>query len=422
MKQLAKQKWILSSLLIAALGSQYYFSISSKNSGLIEMSELAATEQSIIEIAAALERSRPPAPVPVVAAVPIADVSGRQSRTEGVNPVAPCSDCVTLTKAEATRIRQILVEITGKKVAAKADSEVPETAVEKMRREREEREDKRREDKLAKDEKAREKLLVQAEKKKDEQELRDERFRSDFDRMSSRCSDVACYSSSLSSALNRYSDKSRMISSKVVNEIFVAHIAKDLKEGLKDPDNSKATEALETLMADVPMTYKNLKNNSIDLARAVAATKATDANASFKQAETLRKANKLNESNTAFLHATEQKAEFVKMVGSHETAISDGTERAEDKATMSYYKTSYQKSATRWLADIMNSSNFTIDSTSGVVDANTNGTGRGVVRGGNGNTAVGNPLINNSNLTAPNTNSTQFGTQQNQGLRGGRTN
>lgn len=396
MKQFASQKWILSTLLFAALGSQYYFSASSLDTGAIEMASLPAVqEQTIIEVAAALDRSRPPvAAAPAVAAPLSGDRTVRQS-TEAVASAAPCDGCVTLTKAEADKIRQILIEVTGKKAAAaKAEVDVAETPAEKMRRLREEREEKKREDKLAKDEKKRDADLAKVEKKKEEQDARDEKFRSDFERLTSRCSDVDCYASSLSTALNRYSDKSRMVSAKVVNEVFAEHIAKDLKDGLKDPENKSAAAALETLMAELPASYKHLKTKSIDIAKAATAPKAVEANASYKLAESLRKQNKLNESNLAFTRAGEQKAELEQMLKVQYDAIHDGTEKSDDKTSYTYYNVNYAKPARQWLLDIMTSNTFTIESaTAASPVAGT--TTRGVVRNGNsGATVVGNPIVN----------------------------
>lgn len=418
MKQLSSQKWILSTLLFAALGSQYYFSTSSKNAGFIEMSMLASQpEQSIIEVAAALERSRPPADVaPPVVATPSPDATdGRtvRQKTEAINPAAPCSDCVVLTKAEAQRIREILNELKNQK-ATPASVDDTETAAERMRRLREEREDQRREAKLAKDEKKRDAELAKAEKKKEEQDLRDEKFQTDFERLSARCSDIECYSSSLASALNRYSDKSRMISSKVVNAVFMEHIAKDLKDGLKDPSNSSAKEALETLMAELPSAYKGLKTKTIDLAKSVTEPKAIEANESFKQAEALRKENKLTESNVAFTRATSQRAELESMLKSQYESIHDGTERADDRTTMTYYNVNYAKPARQWLADIMASNFSTSTDASGAPVATnplTGTTSRGVVRGGNATPTIvnGNPITNTIGTT--NTGS---------GFRGGR--
>ncbi len=413
MKQFTSQKWILSTLLFAALGSQYYFSTSSKDAGFIEMSQLAAVpEQAIIEVAAALDRSRPPADTAPAVAAPLTGDRTVRQKTEAVNPVAPCSDCVTLTKAEAERIRQILIEVTGKKTATKADVDVAETPAEKMKREREDREDKKREDKLAKDQKKHDIELAKAEKKKEEQDTRDEKFRSDFERLSARCNDVECHSSSLATALNRYSDKSRMVSAKAVNEVFAEHIAKELRDGLKDPENKSAAAALETLMAELPATYKNLKTKSIDIAKAVTAPKAVEANASYKQAESLRKANKLNESNIAFTRANEQKAELEYMLRSQYEAIHDGTEKSEDKTTYTYYNVNYAKPASQWLADIMTGTTFTTEAAGTATTVNPLApTGRGVVRGGNGTTVVGNPIVNT------------IGTQNaTQGFRGGRSN
>lgn len=423
MKQFSNQKWILSAVLIAALGSQYYFSTSSKTSGFIEMSQLAETQETIVEIAAALRTARPAGEVVAAdTAAKSAALSGdRTSRqkTEAVVPVIPCAECAVLTKAQTQALSKLLNDlIQEKKEVAKAKVEVPETPLEKMRREREERSEKLKEVDLAK-----------KEKQKDEQNLRDEKFINDFERLSSRCSNVECHSSSLATALNRYTDKSRMISPKVVNEIFNEYIAKDLKEGLKDPDNSSARDALETLMADIPTSYRNLKTKAIDLAKAVAVPMAIEANNSFKQAEQLRKANKINESNSAFNRGNEQKAELVTMLKSQYEAIHDGTDRAQDKMTYTYYNNNYAKPANKWLSDIMNSNNFSIDESGAATVSNNpliSGTTRGVVRGGESITTTG-PQINNTfgsptngsnNLNFPNS-GPQFGNTQT-GFRGGR--
>lgn len=395
MKQFANQKWILSTLLFAALGSQYYFSASSKDAGFIEMSQLAAApEQAIIEVAAALDRPRPPADV---AALPeqlsgpgmeaISSGGNRTARvkTEAGKPAEKCTDCETYTKAEMDKVRKIFKDLIAEKAAAKAnpDVDVAETPAEKMKRLREEREDKKREEKLAKDE-----------KKKEEQDTRDEKFRSDFERLTSRCSDVDCYASSLSTALNRYSDKSRMVSAKVVNEVFAEHIVKDLKDGLKDPENKSAAAALETLMAELPASYKNLKTKSIDIAKAATAPKAVEAKASYQLAESLRKQNKLNESNIAFTRAGEQKAELENMLKVQYDAIHDGTEKSDDKTSYTYYNVNYAKPASQWLLDIMTSNTFTIESTTAATPV-VGTTTRGVVRNGNsGATVVGNPIVN----------------------------
>ena len=185
-----------------------------------------------------------------------------------------------------------------------------------------------------------------------------------------------------------------MVSAKVVNEVFTEHIAKELKDGLKDPENKSAASALETLMAELPASYKQFKTKSIDIAKAATAPKAVEANASYKLAESLRKQNKLNESNIAFTRAGEQKAELEQMLRTQHDAIHDGTERSEDKTTYTYYNVNYAKPARQWLLDIMTSNTFTIETaTAASVVAGT--TTRGVVRNGNsGATVVGNPIIN----------------------------
>lgn len=442
MKQVTKQKWILSSLLIAALTSQYYFSINSKNFGSTELAS-EATEKSVAELVNIIDKAKEPTqvtvednkmtPLPAAQASVATPASGDQSKpkTEAVSSAVPCSDCVVLTKAEADRLRQILAEVAGNKAKMKPVADPNETPAERMRREREEREELRREEKLAKEEKAREEKLAKEEKKREAQELRDEKFRDDFDRLSSRCSDIECYSSAFATALNRYTSKDKRISQSVLNSVFKEYIEKDLKEGLKDPSNEKALSALQALMTDIPAEYKTFKNKSIDLARSVTAPMAVETNALFKQADQLRKANKINESTQIFSQAVEQKSELERTLQAQYSAIKDGTDASEDKATYNYYNLNYVKPASKWLADIMNVSNFSVDtqtsngttvSTGSVFNPNGQQQAqptRGVVRGG----STSNPLMVNQPSQIMNqgqqSGTIQFGNTQT-GTRGGR--
>ena len=102
MKQLFTQKWVLSSLLIAALGSQYYFSVSSKNIGAIDMAseQLAPQILDINNVLQKLKENKESATIKPETTPAVDDSTKKalMSAVEGKSSAVPCSDCVILTR------------------------------------------------------------------------------------------------------------------------------------------------------------------------------------------------------------------------------------------------------------------------------------------------------------------------------------
>lgn len=431
MKPLSTQRWILSTLLFAALGSQYYFSESSKNSGVIEMSSGAGTPSTITPTAAAtvddmtkilnpefvFSSSGISSEIPILNSDPNIDllskIDGTTSadvaakKTTEAAAAAPCDGCVTLTKEQVERLRTLLLQARD----GKTDKEevalevIDETPLEKKQRLRDEAKDARELAKQAKED-----------KKRSEQEDRDDKFVENFEDSVERCADdIECRAERFARALSRTS-KSKPVSANVVNSTFKKYIETDLKEALSDPGNEDARNALKAIMSDIPSEYKSLKQKSINIAKSATEPKAIETNASFKQAEELRKANKLNESSQIFAQAMEEKKELELMINDQHEAITYGLDEVSDKSTLNYYNLNYAKDARKWLSNIMSGTDFKVDT-----DVITNPTtpttsGRGVVRGGNGNTTTGSQISNKIG-TNDGLSNVQFGSPQ-QGTRG----
>lgn len=425
MKQLPKQKWILSTLLVAALGSQYYFSTSSLSLGAIDLASVApdAQVQALVDVSAALQRVQPAVAASgdrtvVVsgdrssAAPASADVS---RRTEAVTPAAACSDCVVLTKAEAERMRQILLEITGKK--EKKEEVVAETPSEKRRREREEREEKKREEAEAKADKLREEKLA-----------RHEEFAEKAEELAYKCDgDVSCLTSRYSSLLLRYSGKKK-IDLSVVQAAYRKHIDPSLKAALSDESKREsAVEALNSLTRDIPNEYRAVKESAINSVKQVVSERAISANNNFKLSEQLSKANKVTESISVGQQAEQDAAEFSTMANLYSSTINTGLKDAGDSATQMFMRNVFNPEVSKLYTN-MRLTNSNLASTvnqngtanNPLINPSQNGNTRGVVRGGdtttnNGTTSLdGKPTSQGNNML----NGVQFGTPQ-QGTRNG---
>lgn len=423
MKQLSQQKWILSSLLIAALGSQYYFSTNSTNHGVYEMSQLAsAGEESIINVNEALLRAVDQLPTitpikttsgvvvhtPSDQAKPAAAPASTPAVTAAIASAKDCPGCTVLTAEQTAKLRTLLQKIKeGKdiKITVTGGASDPnETESERLRREREEREDaKRLKDELKKEREIEKKRLAD-ERKKDRQDRIDDRFASSFERKSSKCSDLKCYSDAFAETLSSYNDKDYSASPSLVAKLFKEKVGSDLKERLKDPSDTEAVDALRVIMEKFPKEFSALKKQTVDMAKAVAMPLAKEANEKFKQADQLSRQGKVQDATIVRESAFQQKTELESIINAHKEAIHNGTYEVKDSATMSYYKKTYGDPSQKWLQDIMNTTNYNIDGTSSGSSSTANPRSRGVVRGGQDNafTRTGNntgsPTVQQGNI------------------------
>jgi|GEM_PF-6621850 len=426
MKQLTTQKWILSSLLIAALGSQYYFSTSSKN---IETIDLASTgvEAAVVTLSKVVEATKKPVVVTVVDNKPDTEAAAS----------AVCADCVILTKLEADKIRQILLEVakphlaTTEKEAICADEK---TALDRKKCEIAEAKDKREAALLAKKEKLDLKKLEDEQKKEIAQLEIDTSFEEKYLDLISNCKDVACYSSKMTSVLRRYTGKKR-VTPDLVTRLFKEHIAADLKAGLSDPSNETALKALETLTSELPAEYAAIKKSSIGLANNAETIIANKAILKHKEAQTLAKqaqslvgnANKLNEwsqmNNSAFQaagEALEAKNEYKQAFINHKiaTQVIEDQDYITSSTDFDFANIHYAKFESAWLQKITGQADAGAGSPVNPNQASQSNDRSG--RNGNNNQAIDNKIsLPNMNQNT-NSGSDQFGNQQ-QGSRSGRS-
>lgn len=345
MKQFTKQKWVLSALLITALGSQYYFSTSSVQVSSVEMAS-TATVDSITEnaqiLAAVVAPQNPSVPsVPVAPSVPPAPVA----TTEGVAPTVPCADCVILSRENAAKIHKILQDIIDSRAAA-ATPEVAatpvETPLEKSRRLREEAAETRR---LAAEEKAA--------KIREDKLMRNDEFKDKMEQAADRCAgDVSCISSRYTSLLSRYSG-----TRKVDQSVAAAAYARYIQPGLKaavgaDGNDALAQETLQNISMDIPLEYRAIKEASINDIKAVAQERALAANQDFRLADQYGKDKKYTESNQAFQQATVEARDFQSDMTLYQNAIREGA--SDDAATLAYMQRNFMPEIARLYGNMNN--------------------------------------------------------------------
>lgn len=448
MKKQSNQKWLLPTLLIAALGSQYYFSVSSKNMSVVEMASTDLENQilavtSILDKKIVLEKPRNIGPIDTSKPKPLAyswsdlstnsdkattnitDNSSSLIQTES-SVIEKCDSCVTLTKEEYQKTLELLKKLSEEKKVVSTTEKV----------EKKEKDDEEKVNCNDKESKVLRKRCEKNQKRiaeKEAQEDRDDKFEEKYEELAENCdmgvdaeSDLKCYADSFSDALKRFkgkgSGKNKGVSESVVRKVYNKNIKADLKQALTDPENEDALEALETLMSEIPAGYKSIKTDVIREARDASAQVAILAQNDFKLAEEYRRTGRTQEANQLFTNALEQKTTLINMLGKHREAIKVGT--SEDRETWRKYETGYAKEAIQWVNNIMgNSHNLSNDPFGNNPDK-----GNSVIRGGGANGVGSNRgHINSSNFNNNQNNvfgNNPQGTQINNGqpgLSGSRT-
>lgn len=394
MKQLTKQKWILSTLLIAALGSQYYFSVSSSTLNAIELASRAPADEAPAAPAPAsgdatrasgdatvasgdATRASGDATVASGDATAASGDASTAAATEatGDNASPVCTDCVQLVvpREQATFIRELLARVaSGDRsalVAAVSGDRSPtappadETAAERRQRQREER------------------LLAERERRA---ELEDE-FQERVEDLSSRCGDdVECLSSGFSLMLNRYTG-SKALSVAVVRQAYREHIETRLRDAMLNGDEAAATRALNALSSDMPSAYNQVKTTVVDTVKAVATERATSINNNFRLAQQLGQQNQLVASNQAFQQALTDQASFQRSTQVYAETLTDTLRAARDNTTLAYVQSNFLPAMSN-LFTTLGSTATTGDTTTAAAGAT-----RGTIRGGGTTTLPGAP-------------------------------
>ena len=388
MKQFAKQKWALSALLIAALGSQYYFSTSSNNIKSLELSSVAPEVQVVVDAAAILDKAAPA--VVVAPATPVAPVAApaaakpAATATEGVAPTVPCAECVVLSREQAEKIRKILAEVVAEKTAA-AKAETPavvESALDKSRRLREEAAEAKR---LAAQDKA--------DKLRDERLARNDEFKDKMEEAADRCAgEISCITSRYTSLLSRYSGK-RKIDMGVATAAYSKYIQPGLKASVSAEGNdSAAQETLRSIGLDIPLEYRAIKEASLDDVKAVAQQRAVEANKNFRLADQYSKAKKFAESADAFQLGKLQREDYDHDMGIYEKTLKSSL--SDDSATLAYMQKNFMPEVSRLFTNMNNLDGLSIAESTASGSRNARGGMTTVVNDGKITT-----LNNNNNVS-----------------------
>ncbi len=323
-----KQKWFLSALLFAALGSNYYFQTTSKNAGLLNMASNAENESGTAAHNAKADGA-----------------SFQKSAVQG-KVTTDCKDCITMTAAEFNNLK-----ILAQKVAAQETEAKKETPEEKRNRIKDENLNKEK----VKREKEKEKKDAEKEKLIEQKKARTEEFKEKMAEAAKECKgDVECSTNEMVSLLQDYTGDSK-IEPKDVKAAFNQYIAKDLNAALRDPEQAGVLlQALIQINSDIPAEYRSLKEKTNDIIKTDSMRKGLEINSNFKMADLLTKAKRPTEAYNYLMMAKQQEASLIyssdKMIG----ASLFGSQQAHDLATMDYIRRNYIPDFTKMLSSLAN--------------------------------------------------------------------
>lgn len=437
MKHLNTQKWILSTLLIAALGSQHYLSTSSVNAKPTSSSITSG----VFELSSRTPADESSAPAPDAAAT---EVSGEQApppaseSTEASVVVCPAG--YTCTRTQDTEVAQ-----------RDAEAIRAETDAERIRRETAER----REAREARREAEEEARVAREEAADALREEKEDRFIEEVERLAESRSNSTVLSRFVS-LLSRY----KGISPAVANEAYRTHIESRLRDNSGDTSvlrdlerlagripsefaqvktsmnnlvqesyrsniqnglssslaNGADANSIQRLLSGVPTQYNRM---TTDIAKQFATTEVQTINTQFQLADQLARQNKLQESLEVRQRAFESQSRLSETLRVYTTAVYNNG----DSAFQSYVQRTFMPEIQALLSGI---GTTTAGSTTADPSSTTrNGMGRGgdqpastLASPGNIGQSIGNPTIDSSN----NLNNAIFGapTTTPTGTRGGR--
>lgn len=323
------KKWILSTALLFALGSQYYFSVSSKNFGEIEMA-LTAEEQLTTDMAAILTKYKEAAkketgPVKKDEAAPARPAIAAGQTGAGI--VAPsataCNDCVTFTKKRAEEIEKALKELAELKEKDKKTKDDAEKEKAKLAAETpEEKKLRLKEEELERKKSALEKKIAREKKAK---ETREKEFKLNMELASLECgSKVTCLVEKFKEHLTDAKDGK--ISDALASAMFKKYVDPKLSALIKvNPEG--AASALEGIMSDIPSDYFTIKHAALQSVKDATKSKASAINQLYR--------------NNLFTEANKQDQDLRKASDLYHKHITTGLESSEDTLTLAYIQEKY---------------------------------------------------------------------------------
>ncbi len=371
-----KQKWFLSALLIAALGSNYYFQTPSLNHGSVDLASEAIDQaaQKASKESKAETKS-------------ISKSKEDQSKTEGAPACTTC-ETVQLSKDDY-QIFLAFMEKAKKDAAVKIDvTAAVETRQEKRDRLTQEKADK---------------LQAKKDKENDDLQIRNQEFEDKMEEAALNCKgDSECSTSKMISLLGRYSGKNK-VDTATASKVFNQYIAKDLRSALRNPESAESVlQSLQKIGIEIPAQYRFLKDKTIDLVKNESLLKGMDINSNFKRADELTKAKKPIEASQYLTLALQQRDELANSSNVIYKTEMQSLLEANDTITLDYIKRTYLPDMTKLLSNL---SNVNLDSplSSPTTQLNQPGSTTASTRGNSrADGSVTNPL-NQNNLVTPQT-------------------
>ena len=405
MKNNTAQKWVLSAFLIAALGSQYYYSISSKT---ISSTDLASVADNLGDLknAADVLQVAATSGTPIVSGTPVVS-----STVQATGTTETCADCVKLTKTQADSIRKILQDIVDGKyqrvdqttpsTAAATDpcaSELTEAAKNRCKRD----------------------IALQDKKDKELQDKQDRNleFQDKMAEAVERCNnDLDCVVSRYNSLLSRYSGR-RKIDLPIALAAFKKYIEPELKARLSnsDAEAESANDLIASISSGIPLEYRSVKELMVMDVRRAAEVRAAQFQDHMKQAQVALNNKNPMEAQRLLALSQQERGEFsLDFFGNPRMGregyfdVLSTNLQGSDSATWAYVQSNL-------MSPIRNL--FTSSSTSTTADGGT-GNNNGGARGSRGGSQIG--VQNTGGVTQPmqNNGSISFQAPTN-GIRGSR--
>ncbi|MBC7467616.1 MAG: hypothetical protein H7256_16615 [Bdellovibrio sp.] len=418
MKQLsgAKQKWVLSLALLAVLGTQSYFQMSSNTLNSYELASREPAEASPgpkgkhFDPKSPTGISDPDAKKETGATSASVDPNKASSKDSGSQTPKACAECVTtddfqkaITSLEL-QIKELKsgvlkdapkVAVADKKEEAKADEESPKERRERIAQEKAEK-------KQAKEDAKKEKEEAKAELAKEKKDQANEDFQDAMKTINDDCSDsdstsaVQCIAEKMATLLKKVSkDKDAKPDNSVVQKAFSSYFSKAFVASMQDP-SFEMSGTLDAIMKDIPNEYSVLKNNAMNAIAKVTADKTAEIKKNYVLAQELKKQNKLGPA-LEMQQAADSSRDALKANSStiYKTLLTDVTE-SKDFNAMTYLRQNYYTNINDLMTSLDQSSTATMNVMAGI-NTNANGT-RSNARGGN----ASNILVNNANANTLN--------------------
>lgn len=328
-----KQKWFLSAFLFAALGSNYYYQVTSLNAGSFEMALEAAPKKAVKKDITVVEASA---------------------------PKASCTECETIeiTKAEYKNLKALAEKVSVQEAekTKKESIKEPETYQEKRDRLKEEKAEK---EKIKKDKENEAKLI------------RTDEFEGKMEDAASNCNgNVECTTGKMINLLERSTGKNKIDPSSVT-KAFNQYIAKDLRAALRNPESAEIIlQSLQQLSTDIPSDYRFLKEKTVDILKNEALLKGLEINRNFKMADELTKAKKPIEASQYLSAALQQRDELTYSSNLMYQTTVQALQESKDLTTIDYIKRTYLPDINNLISNLANTNGLATSSATAATTLN----------------------------------------------------